>query len=95
MSLILLQCPPADQGILRCLAVLYPAPLRVARQMLSRHLVLAGVWGRSHTVSHGLCFWNTASCWTFYHETVSVLADSLEGGQIKSCAGYISLVLLD
>ena len=34
-------------------------------------------------------------CWTFYHETVSVPADNLEGGRIKSCAEFISLVLLD
>ena len=34
-------------------------------------------------------------CWTFYHETVSIRADNLEGSRIKSCAEFISLVLLD
>ena len=34
-------------------------------------------------------------CWAFYHEAVSVLADNLEGGRIKSCAEFVGLVLLD
>ena len=63
--------------------------------MLSRHLVLAGMWV-VQILFHMACVCGILlPCWAFYHKAVSVLADNLEGGRIKSCAEFVSLALLD
>ena len=97
VSLILPQRSPVYQGKLHCSAAPYLVPLQVVRQVLPRHLILAGsrVPLRDVTLHMACVSGVLVPCWTFNHKTVSALTDYFERVRVESCAELVSFVLFD